>query len=125
MKLFNKFDIDLNFDLDAIESYIAARLRIFIAAAVALLAFTVLIALTVFFIALRGAEQTMVPDVKGKELTLRPPGASGQGTVSAHPAPLFSTARRTRAQSWSRIRRRDPSSKRDAASSWWSAGVSS
>jgi len=69
MKLFNKFDIDFNFDLDAMESYVAARLRTFIAAALVLLAFTVLIALTVFFIALRGAEQTMVPDVKGKELT--------------------------------------------------------
>lgn len=69
MKLFNKFDIDFKFDLDAVESYIAARLRIFIAAAASLLAFTVLIALTVFFITLRGAEQTMVPDVKGKELT--------------------------------------------------------
>ncbi|MFA6507938.1 MAG: PASTA domain-containing protein [Treponemataceae bacterium] len=69
MKLFNKFDIDFQFDLDAVESYIAARLRLFIAAALALLAFTVLIALTVFFITLRGAEQTMVPNVKGKDLT--------------------------------------------------------
>ncbi len=67
MRLFNKFDF--SFDLDAVETYVAARLRAFIAAAAALLAFTALIALTVFFIALRGAEQTMVPDVQGKELT--------------------------------------------------------
>lgn len=69
MKLFNKFDVNFDIDLEKIESYIAARLRTFIAAAVALVAFTGLIALTVFFLALRGAEQTMVPDVKGKELT--------------------------------------------------------
>jgi beta-lactam-binding protein with PASTA domain len=67
MKLFNKFDFDL--DMDAVESYVAARLRAFIVAAVALVAFTSLIAVAVFFIALRGAEQTMVPDVRGKELT--------------------------------------------------------
>lgn len=69
MRLFNRFDIDFDFDLDKIESYVAARLRIFIAAAVALIAFVTLVALTVFFIAVRGAEQTMVPDVSGKELT--------------------------------------------------------
>jgi eukaryotic-like serine/threonine-protein kinase len=69
MRLFNRFDIDLDFDLDKIEAYVASRLRVFIAAAVALIAFVTLIALTVFFIAVRGAEQTMVPDVSGKELT--------------------------------------------------------
>jgi beta-lactam-binding protein with PASTA domain len=67
MKLFNKFDFE--FDMDAVESYVAARLRAFIAAAAALIVFTSLIAVAVFFVALRGAEQTMVPDVKGKELT--------------------------------------------------------
>lgn len=67
MKLFNKFDFD--FDMDAVESYVSARLRAFIAAAAALIVFTALIATAAFFIALRGSEQTMVPDVKGKELT--------------------------------------------------------
>ncbi len=69
MRLFNRFDINLDFDLDRIESYVSARLRVFIAAAIALIAFVTLVALTVFFIAVRGAEQTMVPDVTGKELT--------------------------------------------------------
>ena len=67
MKLFNRFDFE--FDMDAVESYVAARLRSFIAAAVVLIVFTALIAVVVFFVALRGAEQTMVPDVKGQELT--------------------------------------------------------
>ncbi|GAB1482019.1 PASTA domain-containing protein [Treponema sp.] len=67
MKFFNRFDFD--FDLDKLENYVAARLRLFIASALALLAFVTLVALTVFFIAVRGAEQTMVPDVSGKELT--------------------------------------------------------
>jgi hypothetical protein len=66
MRLFNRFDIDFDFDLDRIESYVSARLRVFIAAAIALIAFVTLVALTVFFIAVRGAEQTMVPDVTGK-----------------------------------------------------------
>ena len=69
MRLFNRFDINLDFDIDRIESYVSARLRVFIAAAMALIAFVTLVALTVFFIAVRGAEQTMVPDVTGKELT--------------------------------------------------------
>lgn len=69
MKLFNKFDLDLKFDLDAVEAYVASRLRAFIAAAAALFLFSAFIGLTVFFIALRGAEQTLVPDVQGKELT--------------------------------------------------------
>ncbi len=67
MRLFNRFDI--HFDLESIETYIGEHLRLFVTAAAALIAFVVLIAVTVFFIALRGAEQTMVPDVVGKELT--------------------------------------------------------
>ena len=69
MKLFNKYDFNFSFDMDAIEAYVAARLRAFIAAAVVLLVFSALIGIAVFFVALRGAEQTMVPNVKGKELT--------------------------------------------------------
>ena len=67
MRLFNRFDFD--FDLDSIETYVSARLRAFLAAAVALLVFVTLVAVTVFFLAVRGAEQTLVPDIKGKELT--------------------------------------------------------
>lgn len=66
MRLFNRIDIDF----DRVETYVAAHARTFIASAVALVAFVSLVALTVFFIALRGAEQTMVPDVVGKELTV-------------------------------------------------------
>ncbi len=65
MRLFNNFD----FDLDAVEKYISTHMRLLVSAAVAMVVFVGLIALTVFFIAVRGAEQTMVPDVTGKELT--------------------------------------------------------
>jgi beta-lactam-binding protein with PASTA domain len=59
----------INFDLDAIESYVANHLRLFISMAIGLLVFVGIIAVAIFFIAVRGAEQTMVPDVQGKELT--------------------------------------------------------
>lgn len=67
MRLFNRFDIDI--DLDAIETYVGNHLRFFISAAIALLVFISLIAVTVFMLTIRGAEQTMVPNVVGKELT--------------------------------------------------------
>ena len=56
-------------NLDSIEGYIANHLKLFIVTALCLLIFIGLIAITIFFIAVRGAEQTMVPDVRGKELT--------------------------------------------------------
>jgi beta-lactam-binding protein with PASTA domain len=59
----------INLDIDAIESYIANHLRLFISMALGLLVFVGLIAVSVFFIIVREAEQTMVPDVRGKELT--------------------------------------------------------
>jgi beta-lactam-binding protein with PASTA domain len=59
----------INLDLDAIESYVANHLRLFISMALGLLVFVGLIAVSIFFIAVRGAEQTMVPDVRGKDLT--------------------------------------------------------
>jgi beta-lactam-binding protein with PASTA domain len=59
----------MSFDLSSIEDYVANHLRIFILSVAALLLFVGLIAVSVFFIAVRGAEQTMVPDVVGKELT--------------------------------------------------------
>jgi beta-lactam-binding protein with PASTA domain len=67
MRLFNRFDIDI--DLDAIETYVGNHLRFFISATIALLVFISLIAVTVFMLTIRGAEQTMVPNVVGKELT--------------------------------------------------------
>lgn len=69
MRLFNRFDIDINLSLDTIEAYVVKHLRLFITAAVSMIVFVSLIAVTVFFIFLRGGEQTMVPDVKGKDLT--------------------------------------------------------
>jgi beta-lactam-binding protein with PASTA domain len=59
----------INFDPDAIESYVANHLRLFLSMAVGLVVFVGIIAVAVFFIALRGAEQTMVPDIRGKDLT--------------------------------------------------------
>jgi beta-lactam-binding protein with PASTA domain len=59
----------INFDLDAIEGYVANHLRLFISMALGLLVFVGIIAVSIFFITVRGAEQTMVPDVLGKELT--------------------------------------------------------
>jgi len=59
----------MGFDLGSIEDYVASHLRIFILSVAGLLIFVGLISLFVFFIAVRGEEQTMVPDVVGKELT--------------------------------------------------------
>jgi len=59
----------MGFDLSSIEDYVANHLRMFIFAVIGLLVFVGIIAVSVFFIAVRGAEQTMVPDVTGKELT--------------------------------------------------------
>jgi beta-lactam-binding protein with PASTA domain len=59
----------IKFDLDSIEGYVANHLKLFISMAAGLLIFVGLIALSIFFIAVRGAEQTMVPEVRNKELT--------------------------------------------------------
>jgi beta-lactam-binding protein with PASTA domain len=59
----------LKIDLDAIEGYVANNLRFFISLSVGVIAFVGIIAVGVFFVAVRGAEQTMVPDVRGKDLT--------------------------------------------------------
>jgi beta-lactam-binding protein with PASTA domain len=56
------------FDFDAMESYVANHLRLFISMALGLLVFVGIVALSVFFVAVRGAEETMVPEVRGKEL---------------------------------------------------------
>ena len=54
---------------ETIEGYISEHLRIFITMAVVVLALVGIVAISVFFIFIRGEEQTMVPDVQGKELT--------------------------------------------------------
>jgi beta-lactam-binding protein with PASTA domain len=60
---------NFGFDLESIEDYMGNHLRLFISFTVGLLVFVGLIALSVFFIAIRGKEEVMVPDVLGKELT--------------------------------------------------------
>jgi beta-lactam-binding protein with PASTA domain len=57
-------------DFEAVEGCITNHLKLFIFMALGLLVLMGLIAVSIFFIAVRGAEQTMVPDVLGKELTL-------------------------------------------------------
>jgi len=59
----------MGLDLSSIEDYVTEHLRFFIMLVCCLVLFVGIIAVSVFFIAVRGAEQTMVPDVTGKELT--------------------------------------------------------
>jgi len=59
----------MRFDFSSIEDYVANHLRLFIISVAALIILVGIIAVSVFFVAVRGEEQTMVPDVTGKELT--------------------------------------------------------
>ena len=59
----------IRFDLSSIEDYVANHLRMFIISVAGLIVILGITAVSVFFIAVRGAEQTMVPNVAGKELT--------------------------------------------------------
>ena len=61
---------NFGFDLEGIEDYMGNNLKLFISFTLGLLIFVALIALSVFFIVVRGKEEVMVPDVLGKELTL-------------------------------------------------------
>jgi beta-lactam-binding protein with PASTA domain len=54
---------------DSFDGYVANHLRLFISMVVALLVFVGIIAVSVFFISVNGAEQTMVPNVQGLDLT--------------------------------------------------------
>jgi len=56
-------------DLNSIESYVSSHLRVFIISVIGLLIFLGIVAVSVFFIAVHGEEQTMVPDVVDKELS--------------------------------------------------------
>ncbi|MDR0495024.1 MAG: PASTA domain-containing protein [Treponema sp.] len=58
-----------NFDLDTIERFATRHLRLFMLMMAALLVLVGIIAILIFFAAVKGAEQTMVPEVRGKELT--------------------------------------------------------
>ncbi|MDR2701922.1 MAG: PASTA domain-containing protein [Spirochaetaceae bacterium] len=57
-----------NFDLSSLEDFMENHLRLFVSFTLGLLIFVGLIALSVFFIFIRGKEEVMVPDVLGKEL---------------------------------------------------------
>ena len=56
-------------EFETIEGYVANHLRVFLALAAGLLMLVGIVAISVFFIFIRGEEQTMVPDVRGQELT--------------------------------------------------------
>jgi beta-lactam-binding protein with PASTA domain len=57
------------FNFDSMEEIAAARLKFFISMMAVLLVIVGIIAVSIFFVAVRGAEQTLVPEVRGKELT--------------------------------------------------------
>lgn len=57
------------FDLDSMENYVGNHLRLFIGMAIGILIFVGIVALSIFFAAVRGAEETMVPELRGKDLT--------------------------------------------------------
>jgi beta-lactam-binding protein with PASTA domain len=58
-----------NIDMGSIEDYVSNHLKLFILSIAGLLILVGIIAVSIFFLAVRGAEQVMVPDVRGKELT--------------------------------------------------------
>ncbi|MDR1904199.1 MAG: PASTA domain-containing protein [Treponema sp.] len=51
------------------EGNAAGNLKVFISMAISLIVFVGIIAVSVFFIAVQGADETMVPELRGKELT--------------------------------------------------------
>ena len=59
----------INQDRKAMENMAANPMRLFLFMAVGLVVFVGLIAVLVFFINVQGAEQTMAPDVTGRDLT--------------------------------------------------------
>jgi beta-lactam-binding protein with PASTA domain len=61
--------VSIKLDRDAVEGYVANHLKLFISMAAGILVFVGIVAVAIFFIAVRGAEQTMVPEVRGKDLT--------------------------------------------------------
>ena len=65
-----KFDLRyFKFNFDSMEKFAASHLRPFLAMMGVLVVVVGIIAVSIFFVAVRGAEQTMVPEVRGKELT--------------------------------------------------------
>jgi len=65
-----KFDLRyFKFNADSMEKFAANHLKLFISIMAVLVVLVGLIAVSIFFVAVRGAEQTLVPEVRGKELT--------------------------------------------------------
>ena len=56
-------------DFETIEGKVAGNLRIFLSMAAGLMALMAIVAIAVFFIFIRGEEQTMVPDIRDRDLT--------------------------------------------------------
>jgi eukaryotic-like serine/threonine-protein kinase len=63
----HNFKFNVNFD--SMEKIAANRLKFFISMMAVLLVIVGIIAISIFFVAVKGAEQTLVPEVRGKELT--------------------------------------------------------
>lgn len=59
----------MKFDSEKIDGFVRNNLKLFISMAVGILVFVGIIAVSVFFLSIRGEEQTMVPDVTGYELS--------------------------------------------------------
>jgi beta-lactam-binding protein with PASTA domain len=59
----------MKIDLSSIEDYVANHLKLFILSVAGVLIFVGIIAVSIFFIAVRGEEKVMIPDVRGMELT--------------------------------------------------------
>jgi len=57
-----------DFNFDSMEGKQPNSFKLFIAMAAALLVFVGIIATSIFFVAVRGGEQTLVPELRGKEL---------------------------------------------------------
>jgi len=60
---------NFRFNSDSLEKFAVGHLRLFVSMMAGLLIVVGIVAVSIFFVAVRGAEQTMVPEVRGKELT--------------------------------------------------------
>jgi len=57
------------FKFDSMEKFATSHFKLFMSMMAGLVIFVGIVAIAIFFVAVRGAEQTMVPEVRGKELT--------------------------------------------------------
>jgi len=67
--IMRKFDLRyFKFNFDSMEKFAASHLKLFLSMMGVLVVFVGIVAIAIFFVAVRGAEQTMVPEVRGKNL---------------------------------------------------------